>query len=86
MSDRVWIGSTYNAGGNIYHTDPECHNLKMCVSPRRIDREQAERKNARECKVCSGTVEQDTCGVALGENGFDARRFNGSSGMGETDD
>ena len=82
----MWIASTFNAGNNIYHTDPDCHNLSMCASPRQIDREQAERKNARECNVCAGTADHESRGVALGANGFDARRYNGTNGVGDTDD
>jgi len=58
----------------------------MAKSGREIDREQVERKGARECKYCSGEIDRATQSVGLEANGFDARRFNGSMGMGETDD
>ena len=80
-SERVWIGATYSAGGNIYHTNKECHNLKICETSRAIDLEQAERKNARECRICAGDVDTAVYGSEMGSNGFDARRFNGTSGM-----
>ena len=78
MSDgeTVWIASTYNAGNNIYHTDPECHNFKMSKSGREISIEQVRRKGARECKYCSGEVTRSTQSEGLTANGFDARRFN----------
>ena len=74
--DRVWVASTFSAGNNIYHTDPECTNLQMSKSTREADREQMDRKGARECKYCSGEVTRSTQSEGLTANGFDARRFN----------
>lgn len=54
----VWVASGRRAR-DIYHTDPECGQLRQIVSVRKMEKSKI-LESWRECSYCSGDLDKQT--------------------------